>query len=262
MGIIKRQNIHESGEVTIPPGILKIGPEERLLSVPFEEETAAPTHLAPEENAFPESESATGTALSERGRQILSAVSSLDEVKTEAAQIVAESRKKAAAFKKAAEEEGREAGLREGKKEVAGRMEEALGALNQAVKQRKKIIKDAEHEILRLSIKVAEQIIRSEVSLHRDVCLNIVAEAIGRVSDREQIILKVSREDLEQVKRYKDRIAGLIDGVKNFSILEDPAVETGGCVIETNLGYVDARIATKLSVMQDALFKVAELGKN
>jgi flagellar assembly protein FliH len=54
----------------------------------------------------------------------------------------------------------------------------------------------------------------------------------------------------------------LVDGVKNFSILEDPGVEAGGCIIETNLGYVDARISTKLAVMQDALFKVAELGKN
>ncbi len=41
---------------------------------------------------------------------------------------------------------------------------------------------------MRGAIKVAEQIIRSEVSLHRDVSLNIVAEAIARVSDREQII--------------------------------------------------------------------------
>jgi flagellar assembly protein FliH len=173
-----------------------------------------------------------------------------------------ESRQKAASFKRAAEEEGRQSGLKEGKKEVAGRVAEAMEVLNQAVKQRKKIIKDAENEILRLSIKVAEQIIRSEVSLHRDVCLNIISEAISRVSDREQIILKVSREDLEQVKRYKERIAGLVDGVKNFSILEDPGVEAGGCIIETNLGYVDARISTKLAVMQDALFKVAELGKN
>lgn len=154
-------------------------------------------------------------------------------------------------------EEAREEGRREGREEASARIEEALATLNQAVKERKKIIKDAEGEILRLALKVAEQIIRSEVSLHRDVCLNIVAEAIGRVSDREQIIVKVNREDAEYLKRYKDRLAGMLDGVKSFSIIEDSNVEPGGCVIETNLGFIDARIATKMKSIEEALRKVS-----
>ncbi len=157
----------------------------------------------------------------------------------------------------AIKEESREAGHQEGLAEASARVEEALETLNQAVKERKKIIKDAESEILRLSLKIAEQIIRSEVSLHRDVSLNIVAEAIARVSDREQIIVKVNREDAEYLKRYKDRLAGILDGVKSFSIIEDASVEPGGCVIETNLGFIDARIGTKLKSIEEALNKVA-----
>jgi flagellar biosynthesis/type III secretory pathway protein FliH len=154
-------------------------------------------------------------------------------------------------------EEAREAGRQEGRAESNSRIEEAMETLNQAVKERKTIIKDAEQEILRLAIKVAEQIIRSEVSLHRDVCLNIVAEAIARVSDREQIIVRVNREDAEYLKRYKDRLTGILDGVKSFSILEDANVEPGGCVIETNLGFVDAKISTKLRSIEEALKKVS-----
>jgi flagellar assembly protein FliH len=130
--------------------------------------------------------------------------------------------------------------------------------MNQAIIARRKIIKDAEGEILRLAVKVAEQVIRSEVSLHRDVSLNIVSEAISRVTDREQIIIKVNREDVEYIKKYKDRIAGIVDGVKSISILEDSQVEPGGCVIETNLGYVDARIITKLKAIEEAFKKVRE----
>ena len=156
----------------------------------------------------------------------------------------------------AVRDEAREQGRREGREEAAARLEEALTTLNAAVKERKTIIKDAEGEILRLSLKIAEQIIRSEVSLHRDVSLNIVSEAIGRVSDREQIIVRVNREDAEYLKRYKDRLAGMLDGVKSFSIIEDGNVEPGGCVIETNLGFVDARISTKLKAIEEALQKV------
>lgn len=153
-------------------------------------------------------------------------------------------------------EEAREEGHREGREEAAARIEEALSTLNQAVSERKKIIKDAESEVLRLALKVAEQIIRSEVSLHRDVCLNIVSEAISRVSDREQIIVRVNREDAEYLKRFKDRLAGMLDGVKSFSIIEDSNIEPGGCVIETNLGFIDARIATKLKSIEEAIKRV------
>lgn len=178
---------------------------------------------------------------------------SIPKARTEAERIVNQAMEEAEAIR----EEAREAGREEGRAEASSRVEEAMETLNQAVKERKKIIKDSEQELLRLAIKVAEQIIRSEVSMHRDVCLNIVAEAIARVSDREQIIVRVNREDAEYLKRYKDRLAGMLDGVKSFSILEDAAVEPGGCIIETNLGFIDAKISTKLKAIEESLKKVS-----
>jgi len=176
----------------------------------------------------------------------------IPKAKSEAQKIIEQAYAEAEKVRQEAREEGR----REGRDEAAANIEQSLSTLNQAVKERKKIIKDAEGEILRLALKVAEQIIRSEVSLHRDVSLNIVSEAIGRVSDREQIIVKVNREDAEYLKRYKDRLAGMLDGVKSFSIIEDSNIEPGGCVIETNLGFIDARISTKLKSIEEALKKV------
>ena len=49
----------------------------------------------------------------------------------------------------------------------------------------------------------------------------------------------------------------MLDGVKSFSIIEDSNIEPGGCVIETNLGFIDARIATKLKSIEEALKKVS-----
>src|SRR3989339_568183 len=177
----------------------------------------------------------------------------IEQVKSEAQKIVAQAQAEAQEVSEQARLEGRE----EGMQEAAAKIEEALNTVNQAVKERKKIIKDSEGEILRLALKVAEQIIRSEVSMHRDVCLNIVSEAIGRISDREQIIVRVNREDAEYLKRYKDRLTSMLDGVKSFSIIEDANIEPGGCIIETNLGFIDARISTKIRSIEEALHKVA-----
>ena len=143
--------------------------------------------------------------------EVMQAVSSTDlpKAQSQAQQIIDDAMAQADELRVQSREEGRV----EGREEASAHIEEALTTLNQAVVERKKIIKDAESEILRLSLKIAEQIIRSEVSLHRDVSLNIVSEAIGRVSDREQIIVRANREDAEYLKRYKDRLAGMLDGV-------------------------------------------------
>jgi flagellar biosynthesis/type III secretory pathway protein FliH len=229
MALIKKELIEDSGTLLIErqPGVarlkLSIGP---LKSVTGPTSVAAP--VAPR-------------------------VENISEAQVAAQRIVDEALGEAENVR----EEAKQAGYEEGRAETGERVAEALETLNQAVKERKKIIKEAEPEILRLAIRVAEQIIKSEVSLHRDVCLNIVAEAIARVSDREQIIVRVNREDAEYLKRYKDRLTGMLDGVKSFSVLEDPHVEAGGCVIETNLGFIDAKISTKLKSIEAALKKVS-----
>ncbi len=226
MGIIKRDQLEEKGTLLI---------EKQMPVMPKREPLPLPVAVI-----IPE------------------APDDLPKARSEAQRIIEEASREADAIR----EEAREAGREEGKAEASSRIEEAMETLNQAVKERKKIVHDAESEILRLALKVAEQIIRSEVSLHRDVCLNIVSEAISRISDREQIIVKVNREDAEYLKRYKDRLAGMMDGVKSFSIIEDSAIEPGGCVIETNLGFIDARIATKLKSIEEAFNKVAAKEEN
>jgi len=180
----------------------------------------------------------------------------VDFAKSEAEQIVRKAMEEAGNIREHAKESGLEEARRIAEETASDKVREALETLNQAVIERKKIIKDAEGEVLRLALKVSEQIIKSEVSLHRDVSLNIVSDAISRVSDREQVIIKVNREDLENIKKYKDRIGSIVDGIKSLSIVEDSVVEPGGCVIETNLGYVDARISTKIAAIEEAFRKV------
>ena len=228
MVVIKKNQIEEKGTVTL---------DKELTIEPVPEVEALPQPDLDDVSPIPEDAKHDAT-----------------KALNEAEKIIAEAQEKAATIR----EQAKEAGRQEGRGEAQAKISEALETLNQAIKERKEIVKDSENEILRLAIKVAEQIIRSEVSLHRDVCLNIVSEAIGRISDREQIIVRVNREDAEYLKRYKDRLAGILDGVKSFTILEDSVIEPGGCVIETSLGFIDAKIATKLKSLEEVLNKVAE----
>ena len=244
MGLIKKGHLIEAGVLYLAEQVPQAGLATEAVSEPTPEPLPeTPPELELLEKIGSREENLQGDEL-------------VDYAKNEAEQILKKAMQEAEAIKEHAKESGLEDAHRAAEESASEKVKEALEILNQAAIERKKIIKDAESEILRLALKVAEQIVKSEVSLHRDVSLNIVSDAISRVSDREQVIIRVNRDDVENIKKYKDRISSVVDGIKSLSIIEDAAVEQGGCVIETNLGYVDARISTKIAAIEEAFRKV------
>lgn len=153
----------------------------------------------------------------------------------------------------------REEAYAHAKQELITQYEDKFAELGQAIKSlmddKKTLIRESEGELLKLSIKVAEQIIRSEISLNQGIALNIVAEAINKISDRDKVLVKVSRHDFDYVQKNKERLMALMDDLRNLMVQEDPSIEPGGCLIETDLGYVDSRVSVKLESIKSALLK-------
>ena len=246
MGIIKKDRFEEKGTLYL---------EEGKVSLPRGRSSDSAPQVLREDVEVTEDEMPLLGPVQDKANRIIG------NAESRAQEIINEANEEAERIREDSKAAGVKEGRREGMEQVTHQFSDSMEAVNQGIAAKRKIVKGAEAEILRLALKVAEQIIRSEVSLHRDVCLNIVSEAISRVSDRESIIIKVNRDDVEQVKKYKDRISKIVDGVKSISILEDSNVEPGGCVIETNLGYVDARISTKLKAIEESFRKARESGE-
>lgn len=248
MAIIKKTNTFEKGTINLKQKIRDvvplIEPKEKITRRPIEEENLR-----------------ASVEIKEMQEHILEdarfeAEKIISDAHDESSKIVEEANIRADEIRQKSVQEGIEKGLKEGQDQVSETMHSALETLNDAVKERKKIIKDSENELVRLALKIAEHVIRKEVTIDKEIVMNIIMEALGKMSERENIIIRVSKEDGEYVKKSKDKISGIMDGVKSISIIEDSFMEPGGCVIETNLGYVDAKISTKISLIEQAIKKV------
>ena len=155
-------------------------------------------------------------------------------------------------------QQGAQTAEKKGAEKYTSQSQELLKTIGEAVSETNKILKKARGEILNLSLKIAEQIIKSEISLNQAVCVNIVAEALGKITDKDRVIVRVNRADLDFVKANRDRIDKQLGGIKNLIIQEDYRVDQGGCIIETNLGYIDSTIAAKLDSIKKAIYQVYE----
>jgi flagellar assembly protein FliH len=163
------------------------------------------------------------------------------------------------AFLKAQEDgfnRGRQEALDQAKLEFEGLMNEARNVLQQAMVGREGLIRSATGEIARLALRVAERVIGHEVNINEDVVLHTIQAALEKIKARESVVVRCNPADAEYVRMNKDIFTRMVEGLKQFDVQGDAKVERGGCIIETNLGNVDARIQTQLAVLQLAFGEV------
>ncbi len=48
----------------------------------------------------------------------------------------------------------------------------------------------------------------------------------------------------------------LVENAKNITVMEDTAVERGGCIIETDFGLIDARISSQLHEIEEKILEL------
>ena len=77
-------------------------------------------------------------------------------------------------------------------------------------------------------------------------------EALAKVSDLEEVIVKVNPEDLPTVQTQEEAFRDRLKSVRKVEFTSSPKIQRGGVLIETGSGTVDAQIKTQLSVIQEA----------
>jgi flagellar assembly protein FliH len=96
--------------------------------------------------------------------------------------------------------------------------------------------------LLDLSLEVARQVLRRELSLQRDAALPAVREAIALIVDHaSHPRVHLSPEDYELVRAELEVEASH----RGCRFVADPSVSPGGCRIETPQGEIDATLATR-----------------
>ncbi|MDA1353678.1 MAG: FliH/SctL family protein [bacterium] len=164
-------------------------------------------------------------------------------------------------IKKAAFEDGRQEGYQEGYEkggadaqlQVAEHAQEIFNVINDIIGEKERIFKSAEMAVLDLAVDVAKRIVQTELSQSEAALINVVTEAMVKISDTNKVIIRLNRNDAPRLQEHLDFFKAKLPGVNTVLIQEDMTVSEGGCVLETDFGFVDAQMETKLSFIETAL---------
>ena len=189
----------------------------------------------------------------------------LRSARVEAAVLVEDARIQAEALREAAWQEGHYEGEIAARivveAEVRAEWETRKAALRDELKQiteqiaaaRQQLWQQQEPEMVALVLTIARQVVKTEVQQNPEVIRQVISNAIRRVTDKENIRIRVSIADSLCVKEMRDDLMEVIDGLRHLEIIDDRRVSDGGCVIETNAGTIDAKMETQLGEVARAL---------
>jgi len=96
--------------------------------------------------------------------------------------------------------------------------------------------------VTRTAVQLARQVVRHELATRPEIVAQVAQEAVGAiVLSARHLQVRVHPDDHAHVAAG----AGEALQARDARLVADPAVEPGGCIVDSDLGHVDARIATR-----------------
>jgi flagellar assembly protein FliH len=111
-------------------------------------------------------------------------------------------------------------------------------------------VNEFENLVINLSCMIAEKIIKREIE-NKSIITAILKDSIKKVLGANNIIIKVNPSDYTDIIKEKSLL--LEDSFSKVKFEEENRIEKGGCFIETEIGNVDARIASQFSEIKKNL---------
>jgi flagellar assembly protein FliH len=118
--------------------------------------------------------------------------------------------------------------------------------------------------LLRLWQDMLKRMLRRELVLSLDSVLDVLSDILSLLSEKNQILVYVSPEDLSvlQESRMRGEFEEVLRGVKRLELKPDTSVDKGSCIVETDLGVYDARWRTQLEQVDTVIENLLQkLGK-
>lgn len=175
----------------------------------------------------------------------------------EAARILEEAEEFAAEIRREAETEAENLKMQAYARGTANALEEFEANLIESREIREKVWRDTEKDLLRLAVRLAERIVGREIEKDDNTIIEIISTALQNARQQEKLTVRVNPKDLPAIEKETENFASG-GRIQFIDFVADPRVESSGCLIESEVGTIDARLETQLRVLERALLSQSE----
>ena len=154
-------------------------------------------------------------------------------------------------------EEGRDNGYQEGLNEVNRLIERLNSVISKTINKRIEIIDQCEEQVISLVMLISKKVVKVVSESQKEVVIHNTIEALKKIKKCGDVILRVNTKDINLTSSHTADFIEKVENVDNVTILEDSTVDQGGCIIETDFGQIDARIASQLNKIEEKILDLS-----
>lgn len=148
--------------------------------------------------------------------------------------------------------EGEKAGFEAGTKRVHPLINSFNQGLEQLKNLRREILQKVENEVAQLALSIAKKIVCHEVKTTEETVVCVAREALGRVENPGKIKIKLNPADLQFIQDTKSQLSHFLHDVESIRFEAEDSIQSGGCLIETDMGDIDARIEKQFQAIEES----------
>jgi flagellar assembly protein FliH len=197
--------------------------------------------------------------MAEKARQCL------QQVRTEAGQILAAARQKATEeaieVKRQAQQEGRRAGQEAIEQIVQEQLGRQLATLMPALRQAMADLKHAkqawlihwEKSAVHVAAAIARRILRGELAAQPEIAVPLIRESLQLAAGSGQIRLHLHPADYQALRPQVDMLISEFASLGSAEVVPDAEISPGGCRVETRFGVIDQQIEAQLARIEEEL---------
>ena len=156
-------------------------------------------------------------------------------------------------------EQGRQDGYEDGKKEVDRLVERIHKIIESVQAKRQEILDGTEQQIVDLVVLMTRKVVKIMSDNQKSVIMANVVQALKKVKGRGDVTLRVNLADVKLTTEHIQDFIREVENIQNITVVEDSSVEKGGCIVETDFGAIDARIASQLAELETKIFEVSPI---
>lgn len=173
--------------------------------------------------------------------KIVDATEVLRHVQEDAERYRLEVTKECETLKERAQQEGFEAGFSKWLKHVA-ELEHEIDTVHTTM----------EKTVIPVALKAAKKILGRELELSETAIVDIVAGKLKAVSQHKRVTIYVNKDDLAKLEKKRESLKQLFESLEALSIRPRDDVASGGCIIETEAGIINAQIENQWELIERA----------
>ncbi len=167
--------------------------------------------------------------------------------------LLAEHRERLAGIERDAFAKGYAQGERAGLEAGGKRAEAMLRRIGQTIEElgglRQTLIQETEREMVQLALTLARRVVHREVTLDPELAAALAHVALERLGTTTPATIRLNPEDYTVVAQDSARWGG-----STVTVVPDPSISRGGCLVDTAFGSVDATIERQFDELSRALF--------